>query len=389
MANISVTYSFSNGTTADADEVNQNFTDIINGTSDGTKDFSINALTCAGTATLNGNVTLGNASGDDVTITGSIAGSIAIKTTNSYDLGSSSAALRYIYLSAGGTYTVRLAAGTASANWNLTIPTAAGTKGQALYDSDGSGTLGWAPLQTDINAVSSDNYTVLDDDGYRHIHMTTAASDRTVTLPTASANTDRILTIKKVDSGAGKVTVDGEGAETIDGATTIILYSQYDSATLVCDGSGWHRIGNSMLPDSYVRVSTPNGHGSTNNRIRRFTSTTASAGSDITFADSASNGSTFTINRKGIYVMSYTDESSAGETAFGISVNSSELTTTISSITPADRLIFTETGSANNYSSTSVSALLNAGDVVRAHTNGSPNATTTRAQFIITQVSKL
>jgi len=81
MANISVTYSFTNGTSADADQVNQNFTDIINGTSDASKDMSINALTVAGALTANGNVTLGNSSGDDLTVTASLASTI-VKLTH-------------------------------------------------------------------------------------------------------------------------------------------------------------------------------------------------------------------------------------------------------------------------------------------------------------------
>lgn len=44
MAAISVTYTFSNSTVADADQVNQNFTDVINGTSDGTKDLTVNDI---------------------------------------------------------------------------------------------------------------------------------------------------------------------------------------------------------------------------------------------------------------------------------------------------------------------------------------------------------
>lgn len=70
MANPSVTYTFSNGTAADASEVNTNFSDIINALTDGTKSLSIDALTVAGAATFNGNVTLGNASGDTITVTG-------------------------------------------------------------------------------------------------------------------------------------------------------------------------------------------------------------------------------------------------------------------------------------------------------------------------------
>ncbi len=68
MAGPSVTYTFTNGTVADASQVNQNFTDLINGLTDGTKDLNINALTAAGAATFNGNTTIGNASGDTSTV---------------------------------------------------------------------------------------------------------------------------------------------------------------------------------------------------------------------------------------------------------------------------------------------------------------------------------
>ena len=142
MAFPSVTYSFTNGTTADATQVNTNNTDLINGASDGTKDYNISALTASGTATLNGNVTLGNGSVDDITITGSIAASIAIKTTYSYDLGSSTVGWKSFYLgsSDSAARTVRVIGGVIATSYTLTLPTAAGTAGTSVVTT-GSGTL--------------------------------------------------------------------------------------------------------------------------------------------------------------------------------------------------------------------------------------------------------
>jgi hypothetical protein len=97
MAYPSVTYSFTNGTTISATEVNQNFTDLINGASDGTKDYNINALSVAGAANLNGNVALGNATSDDVTVTGRIASAVVPKTDDTYDLGTSALAWKDAY----------------------------------------------------------------------------------------------------------------------------------------------------------------------------------------------------------------------------------------------------------------------------------------------------
>lgn len=118
----SVTYTFSNGTTADATQVNQNFTDVINGITDGTKDLTINALTVGGTATFNGNVAIGNASSDDLTVTASLASTLPIKTNTSYDVGSSTKGLANLYMGGSSTFTAKLVAATLSANRNYTIP---------------------------------------------------------------------------------------------------------------------------------------------------------------------------------------------------------------------------------------------------------------------------
>jgi len=59
----------------------------------------------------------------------------------------------------------------------------------------------------------------------------------TVNLP-AAAGGGRFV-VKKKDSSAYTVTIDADGAETIDGALTQVLAFQYDSLTLVSDGSDW------------------------------------------------------------------------------------------------------------------------------------------------------
>lgn len=94
----SVTYTFSNATTADATQVNTNFSDLVSGLTDGTKDLTISALTAGGTSTLNGNVNLGNATGDDITITGRIAADIDPKTASATDLGDATQLWQYLYV---------------------------------------------------------------------------------------------------------------------------------------------------------------------------------------------------------------------------------------------------------------------------------------------------
>ena len=120
---------------------------------------------------------------------------------------------------------------------------------------------------------------------------------------------------------------------------------------------------------SEVRLHTANGNGSTNNRIRRFLTEITNTGSDITYADSATLGATFTIETDGIYAITFFDTYTSAGTA-GISLNSTQLTTAIESITAADRLTVTSSTTAGFPCACSWTGSLSDGDVVRAHTQG-------------------
>ena len=79
---------------------------------------SFTTLTASGATTLNGAVTLGDATGDDVVITGRIAGHIVPKTNDTYDLGTSSLRWRTAYLAAS---TLDLGGATISSDGTGTI----------------------------------------------------------------------------------------------------------------------------------------------------------------------------------------------------------------------------------------------------------------------------
>jgi len=68
------------------------------------------------------------------------------------------------------------------------------------------------------------------------------SSGITITLPTAAAATSRTYYIKKINATAVDVKIDGDGAETIDGAAFVTLYVQYDSIKIISDGTQWHII---------------------------------------------------------------------------------------------------------------------------------------------------
>jgi len=78
-------------------------------------------------------------------------------------------------------------------------------------------------------------------DGTATVYLCNATGGAiTINLPAAAGVTSRIYHIKKIDSSANTVTIDGSGAETIDGATTVVLTAQYESRLIVSDGSNWH-----------------------------------------------------------------------------------------------------------------------------------------------------
>lgn len=136
MASPSVTYTFTNSTTADATQVNQNFTDLINAMSDGTKDHSIAALTAANTVTANGALVL---NGNTTFGTGSFGSSLAFGANTSYDVGAATLGPRSIYLGGTSTFTLRLKAPTLSGSYTVTLPAAAPGSNQVLQmDSSGN-----------------------------------------------------------------------------------------------------------------------------------------------------------------------------------------------------------------------------------------------------------
>jgi hypothetical protein len=117
--------------------------------------------------------------------------------------------------------------GTASLRW-ATVYTA---------DVNATGTTTIAGLVTDIETFTASSDTL---DTANHVCLCDCSSNSiTINLPAASGNAGLQYHIKKTDSTSNTVTIDGSGSETIDGGTTAIIRSQYESVTVSCDGTQW------------------------------------------------------------------------------------------------------------------------------------------------------
>lgn len=108
------------------------------------------------------------------------------------------------------------------------------------------------------------------------------------------------------------------------------------------------------------------GFGVTDSAIRRFATAVHDQVTDVIFTDTAANGTYFTINKSGVYAISYSDCFTV-QGYIGISRNSTERTSPINAITPAHALIISTTGGSNIAGSCSTTVRLNAGDIIRAH----------------------
>lgn len=69
--------------------------------------------------------------------------------------------------------------------------------------------------------------------------MNASSAPLTVVLPDATTVIEREITIKKNDSSANVVTIATSASQTINGASTTTLSSQYESITVVSNGSNW------------------------------------------------------------------------------------------------------------------------------------------------------
>ncbi len=112
--------------------------------------------------------------------------------------------------------------------------------------------------QAEVSVTTTATLTI----GRMHVCSGTSA-DYTVTLPAASGNAGKLIGIRMASGLTKLVTVDGNASETIDGATSRVMWAG-ESAILLCDGSNWFKIAGKSCPMLAVAamvtgVSAPSG----------------------------------------------------------------------------------------------------------------------------------
>lgn len=328
------------------------------------------------------------------------------------------------------------AAAAASAAAAATSETNAATSATAAASSASSAASSVAAIlfNSVVKKATADSpITLTNSDRGKFYEIDSSAGDVTINLPSiATLTTPWTIAIKKEDAGAHTITIARASTDTIDGAT---------STTLTVSGSGYVFVPNTtsspknydtmyfgagttpadnsvttakivdlavttakindlavttgklaagavtlanlataFFPSGAVHLDTGNGHGSTNTKIRRFANIRQNDSDAITYADSSTDGASFTVSENGLYFIEYCEYAPSGNpttTVFGISLNSAVLTTNISSVTYAQgkRAISQVLVGNNVYGSIGLMIYLAANDVIRPHTDttGSPS----------------
>ena len=114
---------------------------------------------------------------------------------------------------------------------------AAGSNGKTLRVA--SGLPAWSD-ETFATSTKTSNYTITGTDVV--VFADATSGNVTITLPTASANAGYRFYVKRIDASGNSVSIARSGSDTIDGQTSVNVAAQYDSYTIVSNGSLWYII---------------------------------------------------------------------------------------------------------------------------------------------------
>jgi len=238
------------------------------------------------------------------------------------------------------------------------------------------------------------SYAILDNDGYQRIEVDTTAGAVSITLPLMANNRGRRIEIAfvKNDDSNDVITISPHATDANNLSNDLlgsIILAKVGDFLIVQESvnSGCWEVVNERIT-SQLRLNTYAGYGSTDNKIMRFTNVVENVGNmfsenHVSGYSGNAKGLEITINRSGRYGLTFNHNPNAAA-GIGYSLNSTQLTTSITSINVSDRIAEGGTASLAGFeSSASISIYLKKNDIIRAHTDGAPATTAARSTFAV------
>ena len=114
-----------------------------------------------------------------------------------------------------------------------------------------------ATIATDIPAweydwvYSTTNGTVGIADNLKFFNLDATGNITLNLTAAATLGSSHVFGVRKSDSTSGTLTIDANSTETIDGATTLVLYKQYDYAIIMCTGSAFVVLSKVLTPPKF------------------------------------------------------------------------------------------------------------------------------------------
>ena len=206
-----------------------------------------------------------------------------------------------------------------------------------------------------------------------------------LTFGSATTATVAEVTGTEVSSGEGKLELKTTTGGTSAAKVTVAANGTVTLATpLPVASGGTGNVGNNHV--AWVHSQT--GVGSTNTRIPIWGSTQEATGDAITFASSAAAGSSFTITEAGLYEVFLGLYNGGGNTYYGASLNSNQLTTDITGINVAHR-IFVTYAATNTTEACSRIIRCAVDDVIRPHQDSVNGANSALHSFCVRKIGNI
>lgn len=185
-----------------------------------------------------------------------------------------------------------------------------------------SGTMRGQWRQANIRVFTGSGNTTVLNEQVLVINKASGAAT-TVSLPAGKLGRRILIKDGKGDAGSNNITIDGSGAETIDGSATITIATNYGWSEIEWNGTEWNLLNNDSAGNSgsptftSVTATTVNaGSSGTAGTLNSFPTTASKGKLQIAAADSAGNTTTTITNASQAGARTYTIPDAGASASF-------------------------------------------------------------------------